>query len=74
MIKTQIKLKPLLILSDGSSFKNVFTFKQIQFKSKDFKQIQLKKKKKCYLLIIQSLMNYSTENNYSLNKVHEKKK
>lgn len=46
MIKTQIKLKPLLILSDGSSFKNVFTFKQIQFKSKDFKQIQLKKKKK----------------------------
>jgi len=46
MIKTQIKLKPLLILSDGSSFKNVFTFKQTQFKSKDFKQIQFKSKKK----------------------------
>ena len=45
MMKTQVKIKQLIIFSDGSSFKNNIAFKQVLFKSKDFKKVLFKSKK-----------------------------
>ena len=46
MKNTQIKVKQLIILSDGSSFKNILSSTEVKLKKKDFKQVLLKSKKK----------------------------
>ena len=43
-----LKTKQLIILSDGSSFKNISSFPQIKFKTHDFKKVFFKNRKKLF--------------------------